>query len=457
MRQLAGPRVNPPSALSSGAGTSATAEMRDRDAFRGWFYGLTFSYPLLWVIGLGGLYWLLLAAGAVFCLRRAKLSGLVWVVLAVPAVLILSAPIGMVGNLAGSGRLVGLAANIAVWVSLAAVVHLVQTGDESRGLSRAFALLGLCQGAVTLLAAAVSPSVLPIPLLNGLAARMPGGLGAFMDNDTIYSASWLGDEAFRSAGMMGQPTWAGAIALLSLLASLYLLVRARERGVWRAVALAALPAAAFSVHLSLSRAVEMGLLIAVLAGLGVVVRRASLLAFLVLVSMTAAVVIIIVLTQGAALVEWLGTINGQREGSLYARSEIYSATWQLIASHPFPMLGYGVKPESGALAAPIATHSAYLGLVFRGGILGLMLLVAFYAAVLRRSISARCGWATAATVFIMIWSIFEDMDPGHLVPLGLALAVAWARSAQRSSSGRGTSTSALSRHHSTESATVKES
>ena len=83
-----------------------------RWAFRQAFYTLTFSYPVLWTIGAGGLYWILLAAPALWYLLRTRFSGLFWGVLAIPAILLLSSPIGLVGTSAGPTRLIGLAANI---------------------------------------------------------------------------------------------------------------------------------------------------------------------------------------------------------------------------------------------------------------------------------------------------------------------------------------------------------
>lgn len=395
-----------------------------RAAFRALFYVLTFIYPVMWLTGAGGLYWLLLVVGAAWYLVRARLTGLVWGVLAIPAVLVISAPIGLLATTSGVGRLVGLAANVAVWVSTAAVIQLVQTGDESRPLSRALALLGLSQGAITLAAAVAYPSALPVPLLRGLAPRMPGGIGAFMENN-LYFGSWLDGEEFRSAGIMGQPTWAGAVAVLALLASLYLLFAVRERGWWRWIAVAAVPLSLFSVNLSLSRAASLGLIIAVAAGLLVGVRRVSGPVFLALLFAVATGVGVVLLTQMPLLAEWVGSVNSQREGSFVARNDIYAMTWNLIAQHPFPLLGYGIKPEGSELVAPIATHSAYLGMLFRGGVLGLLLLVGVYGAMLKHCLAARSIWGTTAAVLIAVWSVFEDMDPGHLVPLGLGLVMAW--------------------------------
>ena len=414
--------------------TALEATVRSRAAFRVWFYGLTFSYPLLWILGVAGFYWILLAAGAVGYLVRTQLSRLTWAVLAVPAVLVLSAPIGLIATSADPSRLVGLAANVTVWVATAAVIQLTETADESQSLSRALTLVGLGQGLITMLAVVAYPKPLPIPLLESLAPLVPGGLRAFMEN-SLYFPSWLDGMAYRSAGMMGQPTWAGAVAMLSLIASLHLLVRARERGLWRWIAICALPMTVLSLNLSLSRAATLGIAIALAAGLMVAVRRLPGPAYFTLVILCAIAGTIVLLTVMPSIVDWAGSVNAQREGSLTTRSEIYNATWQLITHHPFPLLGYGVKPEGAELVAPIATHSTYLGILFRGGILGLALLAVLYLATLRTSVAAASIWATTASVFIIAWSVFEDMDPGHLVPLAIPLAIAWARSEQKTTRG----------------------
>lgn len=397
---------------------------RGRASFRWVFYALTFSYPVAWLIGAGGLYWILLAVPAALFLLRARASGLVWTVLALPFILFLSSPIGLLATSAGPSRLIGLAANAAVWVSAAAVIHLAETGDESRGIARALTVVGLAQGAITLVAVLAHPSELPIPVAKGFSSSVPGGIGAFMENQ-LYFVSWLDGEQFRSAGIMGQPTWAGAVAVLALLCALYLFIS--DRGGWRWIGLLALPFVALSIALSLSRATMLGLGVAALVGVLIVVGRRSTVMFWCLITLTLIGALIFLVTNSPTLMQWISSVNSQREGSFDARSQIYGETWTMIGQHPFPLLGYGVKPQDEDLIAPIATHSAYLGMLFRGGLLGLLALGAVYALVLRRCLKAGSAWGTSVCLFIAVWSILEDADPGHFVPLGLALAVAWAR------------------------------
>lgn len=398
-----------------------------RWAFRQAFYTLTFSYPVLWTIGAGGLYWILLAAPALWYLLRTRFSGLVWGVLAIPAILLLSSPIGLVGTSAGPTRLIGLAANIAVWVSVAAVIHLAETGDEARGLARAFTTVGFGQGLITGLAVVAYPTQLPIPLTKSFASRVPGGIGAFMEN-FLYFPSWLDGEQFRSAGIMGQPTWAGAVAALALLSALYAIVS--DRGGWRVFAATSTPLIVLSISLSLSRATLLGLAAAMGVSALVVIGRRSSAAFWCLTTLALVAALITLITNGPAFLQWGASINSQREGSFDARSQIYGETWRLISEHPFPLLGYGVKPQDEGLVAPVATHSAYLGMLFRGGALGLVALWIVYLIVVRRCLKSSSFWGTSASLFLAVWSVLEDIDAGHLVPLGLALSVAWARSAR---------------------------
>lgn len=398
--------------------------VRARATFQTWFYRLTFAFPLLWLIGLAGFYWIVLGTIAVVYLTRAKLGLLARLILTVAAALIISAPIGMLATDASPSRLVGLAANVAVWVATAAVVQMAETGDESRNMARALTVVGFGQGSVTLIAVIVYPTVLPVPLLSGLASRMPSGLAAFMENG-LYFSSWLEGPEFRSSGMMGQPTWAGAVAFLALVAAVYLLAHQRERGIWRWVAIATVPVTIVSIDLSLSRAASVGIFIAVLAGIIVWARRRSGPAFFTLIVVLALAAGGVALTMMDRIVEWVGAVNSLREGSFDARSQIYSATWQLIAEHPFQLLGYGIKPEGDELVAHVATHSTYLGLMFRGGLLGLAALVSVYVVLIARSLKNCSVWATAITVFVAVWSVLEDMDPGHLLPLAIPLAASW--------------------------------
>lgn len=397
---------------------------RRRSAAGAWFVRffqlLTIGYPVLWVIGIGGLYWVFLGfAGLAFIVLQRFIGRAALPLLGVVVALVASVPIGMIAFGLDFSRLASFAGNVLVWVALIALVTAARTHDVVRPAIRGVLVIGIAQGAVTLLAQLAYPTTLPIPLAQGIAGKLPSGLGAFAVN-ALYTADWLGEIAFRSAGMMAQPTWAGCFGAITVILGLYTVFTAR--GAWRVLGAVAILAGGYSVGLSLSRSTEIALGIALVVALIVSVRRVSTTLFAVLGAIALAVVAIVLIGWGGAVAKVVVDINDAREGSLGSRSAIYERTFGLVQQLPLPLLGYGGKPKDGDLVASVATHSTYLGLLFRGGVLGLLALLIFFVLVLVLAIRASNGWAAALAVLTLIWCTLEDFDPGHLVPLAIVIA-----------------------------------
>ncbi|MFF0240484.1 O-antigen ligase family protein [Rhodococcus pyridinivorans] len=182
---------------------------------------------------------------------------------------------------------------------------------------------------------------------------------------------------------------------------------------------------ALSVHLSLSRAVEIGLIAAfifmLLTAIGI--RSSGPTRWSIVILGTVGVAVGCIFSWDR-LVDLATSINSQREGSLVSRSAIYEATWMHIQALKVPLAGFGVKPQLDYLVASVATHSTLLGLTFRGGIIALVVYLLFLA------IGARTAWRTknvagaGIVVLVAAWTVLEDFDPGHLVPLGLVVCFA---------------------------------
>jgi O-antigen ligase len=384
------------------------------------FQTLTIGYPVLWAIGIGGLYWVFLGfAGIAYLVSQRFIGRAAIPLVGVVVALLASVPIGVLAFGLDFSRIASFFGNILVWLGLIALITAARRHDVVRPAIRGVLVIGIAQGAVTLLAQLAYPTTLPVPLLQNLADRLPTGLGAFAIN-ALYTEDWLGELAFRSAGMMAQPTWAGATGALTVTLGIYTVVTAR--GGWRLLGVLAIAMGAYSVDLSLSRSTEIALAVSLLVALVVSVRRFSTTLFAVLGAIGVALLAIVLIGWGGQVASIVVDINDQREGSLGSRSAIYARTFGFVQQLPVPLLGYGIKPKEDGLVASVATHSTYLGLLFRSGVLGLLALFVFFAIVLVLAVRASNGWAAAIAVFTIIWCTLEDFDPGHLVPLGIVIA-----------------------------------
>ncbi|MFI7589588.1 O-antigen ligase family protein [Spongisporangium articulatum] len=376
------------------------------------------TYPLLWVIGLGGLFWPLLMGALLFRRTSAPRTPESTALILVSQLLVASVPLGLVAFGFNVGRVVALAANVTVWVATAALLRRATADGAFREhLLRLFLLIGAVQGAVVALAYTVYPGSLGLPLLHGLSAKMPSGMASFASDLLVYP-SWLDGFAIRSSGMMGNPTWAGATGAAALLIALT--YRSTQAGD-NALRLAAVAGGAVAVHFALSRSVEFALMGSLALALGEVARRRLKLGF------TPIVVGLMALPMaayiwGPRVVEWATHVNDERVGSAESRGAIYTLTWHYIQQLPFPLLGYGIKPQSNGLVASVASHSTYLGLTFRAGVLAVVLVLAVAVMLARRAAADGNVIGVAVVVFVAVWCIFEDFDGGHLLPLVLVVA-----------------------------------
>jgi O-antigen ligase len=379
---------------------------------------VTASFPLFWILGLGGAFWPILACFSLVYILKTGISPMAGLPLALVGALLLSTPIGTIAFGFQFSRLASLAGNLAVWISLAALFTLASRVDFSDQLRKCLAVVTLSQGLLIAVSRLIFPARLPFPILNDIEA-LGSGFGAFSRN-ALYVSSWLGEVAFRSAGTMAQPTWSGAFAAVGILASVPLL---RHRGKWRVIAVLAILGGLVAIDLSLSRSVTLSLVGAALVGVVVSLRRIRGPLFSTTVLLSLLTLAFVALAFSDRIAGFVLEINSQRAGSLTTRTEIYSRTFELIQQLPFPLLGYGIKPQESELVASIATHSSLLGTLFRGGLLGLAVFVALFLIALWVTVRRGDGLGAALVVFIAVWCVLEDFDPGHLVPLGLVLAI----------------------------------
>jgi O-antigen ligase len=286
--------------------------------------------------------------------------------------------------------------------------------------------IGFFQGAIVLITFLIYPNESPIPILNNKFDSFGTNARAFSSSQIIYS-DWLEGAALRTHGIMANATWAGGFSALVLL--LILDEKKKKNSIYKRMFYQfSLLIAILVVYLSLSRSVLISLTISLMVlGFQHIQNHVPNRDFLHFINTTS---LVLFLSTSVYLIVFVNisktfqTINDSRAGSLNTRSDIYLETYRLIREHPLPVIGFGIKPEGEGLVASIATHSTILGLIFKGGILSLITYLVVYFVIARRLMQLREATDLSVIIFIFIWCILEDFDPGHLIPLILGLSLA---------------------------------
>lgn len=374
------------------------------------------AYPLLWATGFGGFYLGVMAVLAATYLVRTKVPALAQVPLWIAALIMGSIPVGVLHFHVGASRVLSALYNAGVWVLISAIVTAASRVNIRTSLSRALLLLLAAQAALVIVGLAVYPQRLPVPVFSELAGAMPGAFGDLGRPDIVNQA-WLGRVVMRTSGIMSQAVSAGGFAAAAALA----VASHRENPRW--VRFAAVAAAAPVVYFSLARTTYALVGVALIIWLVFAVSRRDQLTAVGLAIMA------VILATSATIYWWteivatLDEVNDLRAGSAESRGEIYGITIDYVLAHPFPLLGYGVKPQAEGLVASIATHSTVLGLAFRGGVIAALLFLAFMFILLVRATAESDVTAVTAAVFIAGWAAQADLDVGNLIPVLLAFAV----------------------------------
>lgn len=325
-------------------------------------------------------------------------------------------------------RLVAAFANISVWLFVMAVGSmLVSRRVELTQAARSLVYLGIMQGALVLVSQIVFPRLLPVPVSLIPKGILPSGVAAFAENKLYYS-DWLGEVAFRSAGIMGNPTWAGAFGACVFLLCVF--SKSENLRISLSTRIAGGAAGVYIVDVSLSRSTNLALTAAlILGGLTLVKRHYPTVAQLGIAGLigSSAVVLAFLSSQ---LTSELASLNDERADSLVTRSQIYEATLFAMRDLVLPALGFGIKPQVEGLGASLGTHSTYLGLLFRGGFIAAIAFIVFILRLVRKSWLAGSPFAMSVGVFVTLWAVFEDFDGGHMVPVFVGLALVLARPKQ---------------------------
>lgn len=392
------------------------------------------SYALFWAVGAAFAWWPWILVRLLFERRprRVAPAALVGVCLCLTVSLLFAAAFSP-----PPGRVLGALANLAVWVTVLGLIRRKWTSAEVEGLAKGIIDLALIQAVLVLLAQLAYPtwgnSPLPLSYLLPESLRSDPSLAASTSTRLAF-LDYFGQPVVRTSGIFGYPTWAGAVAALGCVLLLFgpAVPGWAGRTRLRRAVLATLIAS--TVFFSYSR-VDAVALVAVSLMIVAMRARSRLPPWAWAASLCVLMGCTIVGVSFVSIGDAASTVNSRRVGSLESRVAIYEPTIRAIARAPTPLIGAGVKSRQSGLLASVGSHSSYLGLAYRGGIVAAILFVVFLLQVLVRAIRAKAEVAVGLTLFVLIWCLNEDFDTGHLVPLALPLASELAR-LNRDSSAR---------------------
>lgn len=123
---------------------------------------------------------------------------------------------------------------------------------------------------------------------------------------------------------------------------------------------------------------------------------------------------------------FFGLVNNIRPGSLVLRFESYIIAINNVMQKENFMFGIGIKPRLDELLIPIGSHSTYLGLFLRTGIIGILIFIFFQLyllffwfknskKIISRKIKVIWDNIGVSLIAMSLWMIFEDLDAPQLV------------------------------------------
>jgi hypothetical protein len=398
--------------------TPVPVDRRSRPVLSRW--AIT-SYALFWVAGAAILWWPWALAKA-FLGRRRNVRP--------PTSLLLTCSLLAVSLTVAAVlrpnplRVVSAVANLAIWFALLLWSIRRWTRAEVDGVLRGIVDLAVIQAVLALAAFAVYPAlsgtILP------LARLLPDNLLDepninFLSTIRLAQPDYFGRPVLRTAGLFGNATWAGGLAGLALVIVLFGGDRLSPRLRRMPVRLVLAALCAHSLYVAYAR-VDIVAVFAAAAGVWAVRKQRFFSPKVLLGSGCLVAATLIVLSPYVPLGEWFQRANELRKGSLETRSEIYGATLERVQNAPIPLIGAGIKERESGLVASVGSHSTYLGLAYRGGLLCPLSYAFFLLMLLWRSWRLHAPLAFGLVVYVLVWCVTDDIDAGNLIPLGLLAA-----------------------------------
>ncbi len=379
------------------------------------------TYAGFWLIGLGFLWWPFIL---VKTMARPRPAGRRPIALFVTCSFLIVSLLIAVLRGGEPARLVAASTNLAIWLVLCVTLARQWGHQDADGVVRGIVDLALFQGVLVVAGRVVYPAlsgtVLP------LARLLPESIGQEQNVKALTTVNlaqpdYYGRVVIRTAGIFGNATWAGAFAALALV---LLLFSGRSLGPrqrrW-SIRGGAIALSAVTLYWSYSRVDLLALIVASLAVLTVKWRRYlhPSLWFAMLCLLVATTVAVL---PALPLATWFERTNELRQGSLVARGEIYHSTLGEVAKSPTPLVGVGIKERSDVLVASRGTHSTYLGLAYRGGVVCAMAFVVFMVGLAYRGVRMDAELAVGLACFVLIWCFTDDIDVGNFMPMAILIA-----------------------------------
>ena len=384
------------------------------------FVSVINAYPAFWVFGMAFAFWPVLFFASLRTNKIGEPSAISNALMFLGLVQIFSIPIGYLYFETDLSRTLGGINNALVWITVSILVRAKISVDQQARLAQGLINIALFQGVIVLLAKILYPKLLPFPLFQQVSRDFGVNASSFADRNVVY-IDWFEEFTQRTSGIMGHATWAGGFSALAIILLLKFHIESKKPFYKYAPQYLLL---GYVVFLSLSRSV---LVVSALTLFTVFFARLTInkpSVIKVAAIFVAAISVIFLLFLGLVtnvLQEFLTTLNEARAGSILTRGDIYSVTLDYLQRHPLPLIGFGIKPKGEGLVASIGTHSTFLGVLFKGGLLGLLAFLFFVIVSLRNLIKRKNFFGLAIFVFITLWCLLEDFDGGHLIPLFFVL------------------------------------
>jgi len=373
------------------------------------------SYAIFWLLGIAFLWWPFLLVVSLSDRRPATRRPLALLI----TTACLAVSLLLAGVNASPSRLVGAFINLTVWIILCRCLSREANRVEGEGVVRGLLDLALFQGVLVVGARVVYPSLSgdTLPLARLLPSSLAGDANvAAFSTVRLAIPDYYDGVVIRTAGIFANPTWAGAFAAVGILILLFApgsLSPSLRRPTVRAALVVLL---GITLYYSYARIDVLGLLVASVAVVAVKARRIIHPSLWMASAFTTAGALVAVLPL-LPFSSWLADLNSHREGSLVARVDIYGPTLRGVSLAATPLLGAGTKDRVEGLVASLGTHSTYLGLAYRGGVLAAVAFVVLLVALGARSFKRNASLAFGFVCFLALFSITDDIDAGHLLPL----------------------------------------
>lgn len=379
------------------------------------------TYAAFWLVGLGFLWWPFILVNTLARPRPAARRPTALLV----AFSFLSASLVIAVIRGGEpSRLLAASANLAIWLVWCLTLARKWGREDADGLVRGIVDLALFQGFLVVAGRLVYPAfagtVLPLARLFPKSIGQEQNVQAFTTVN-LAQPGFYGRSVIRTAGIFGQGTWAGGFAAFALV---LLLFSGRSLGPWQRrwpVRGAAIALSALTLYWSYSRVDALALVVASLAVLAIKGRR-FLPPSLWLATLCLFVGTTVAILPALPLGTWFERTNELRQGSLVARGEIYNSTLDAVRKLPTPLFGVGIKEHSDELVASRGTHSTYLGLAYRGGVVCAVAFVVFLLGLAYRGVRENAEVAVGLACFVLVWCFTDDIDVGNFMPIAILIA-----------------------------------